>query len=631
MDSVVFTKKEICVGCNKCIYDCPIVDANVSYVENGRSKTQVDPKKCIMCGRCLEVCDHGARDFMDDTGRFFQDIKNGVKISIIAGPAFKTNFPNYKKILGLLKHMGVTEIYDVSYGADITTWAYLKAIREYGLDSVIAQPCPAIVNYVQKYRHEILPNLSPVHSPMMCMAIYIKKYLNNTDEICFLSPCIAKISEINDTNTSGLVSYNVTFKKLMEYIDAGGIDLDSYGEADFKVISCGLGDIYSLPGGLKENVYHYHKSAWVKQTEGTKLAYEYLNEYSRRKEEGKPLPLLVDILSCEHGCNYGSATCKNADITDIEYQTYSFRNRQTGKLKSKPEKLLKFFDKTLSLKDFLREYTAEKVEEFKEPSQEELDRIFIRMHKDTEESRKRNCHACGYTTCRLMAKSIFNGINHIENCIDYNSKLSAERDILEVKNSEVSKLLEEVEKMSNDKEKKLELLKKRISEITGAIEEVAAGIAQNANNAVSVSRAADVLAKISSSLKERIDAIQQSVKNYNRVTGEIVSISDQTNLLSLNAAIEAARAGESGRGFSVVADEVKKLAEQSKVTAQSTKKDELELLNNIEEVIKIAGELEARAGLLNHDIENISAVNEKITGKSQEMVSTAYLMLKEQN
>ncbi|MCR4435661.1 MAG: methyl-accepting chemotaxis protein [Eubacteriales bacterium] len=185
--------------------------------------------------------------------------------------------------------------------------------------------------------------------------------------------------------------------------------------------------------------------------------------------------------------------------------------------------------------------------------------------------------------------------------------------------------------MSNDKEKKLELLKKRISEITGAIEEVAAGIAQNANNAVSVSRAADVLAKISSSLKERIDAIQQSVKNYNRVTGEIVSISDQTNLLSLNAAIEAARAGESGRGFSVVADEVKKLAEQSKVTAQSTKKDELELLNNIEEVIKIAGELEARAGLLNHDIENISAVNEKITGKSQEMVSTAYLMLKEQN
>lgn len=77
---------------------------------------------------------------------------------------------------------------------------------------------------------------------------------------------------------------------------------------------------------------------------------------------------------------------------------------------------------------------------------------------------------------------------------------------------------------------------------------------------------------------EQIKGVNQKIVNVSQLTNIINNIAEQTNLLALNAAIEAARAGESGKGFSVVADEIRKLAEQSK-----------HAVSQIEEVVKTVG------------------------------------------
>ena len=90
--------------------------------------------------------------YTDDTERFFADLKKGERISILLAPAFLVNYPKeYENVLGGLKGLGVNRIISVSFGADITTWAYINYITKNQFYGGVSQPCPAVVNYIESY------------------------------------------------------------------------------------------------------------------------------------------------------------------------------------------------------------------------------------------------------------------------------------------------------------------------------------------------------------------------------------------------------------------------------------------------------------------------------------------------
>ena len=636
----LYLDEEKCEGCNQCISHCPIPGANIAYLIEGENKVKIDPDRCIHCGECIRVCEHDARKFNDDTERFFEDLKSGKSLSVIAAPAIAVNIDDHNKLFTLLKKLGVNWIYDVSFGADITVWAYLKSIKEKRLQGLIAQPCPSVVNFIEKYQPELIPALAPVHSPMLCTAIYMKKEKGINDSIAFLSPCIGKGDEIEDANTKGYIEYNVTYDKLIDYLKDNNISYSQYEETEFDSLNSGLGSLFSRPGGLKENVEYFVDDAWIRQVEGPKHAYEYIEEYGKSYASGEELPLLVDVLNCSYGCNFGTGTKHNTlertmTLDSVDRQFNQMKQEKSSEKiglfkKKRMTYLHKLFDKELNLSDYTRSYTNKSMPlELQADDSNRLEEIYQSMNKFDLDSRKINCPSCGYNSCEKMAIAIYNGVNIANNCIDYNKKtVEYEMEVIEQKEEQI-RLAEDVERISSQKLEESKIITDRIKEILLSIEHISSGNEENASMAELISQGGNDINTMITKLNKQIVAMENQLNDFSNSSSMIVGISNQTNLLSLNAAIEAARAGESGRGFSVVAEEVKSLAEQSKNLALNTIKGQDALKVSILEMVEEAETIYERIENMNNAITTISASIQEITASSIRVSQSANIVIEQ--
>ena len=331
--SIVHGKSQIdpekCIKCGKCMDACsynaiikqerPCAKAcgmgAIHSDEYGRA--EIDQDKCVSCGMCLVNCPFSA---IVDKGQIYQTIKaiqSDTPVYAILAPAIAGQFGpemTESRIRSGFKALGFTDVAEVAVGADLCTIEeahdFMDEIPE-KMPFMATSCCPAWAMMAKKSFPQLADNISMALTPMVLTARLIKK--NHPDcKIAFGGPCAAKKLEASRRSVKSYVDFVLTFEEVAGMFNAKEIFFADLPEDKPLREASGDGRGFAASGGVAKAVVNYIKkldpSRDVKVVSAEGL--DNCKKMLMLAKAGKYNGYLLEGMACPGGCIAGAGTLR---------------------------------------------------------------------------------------------------------------------------------------------------------------------------------------------------------------------------------------------------------------------------------------------------------------------------------
>lgn len=338
--SVIDQKK--CIRCGRCVDVCPYhavikqvrpcaaacgVDA-ISSDEFGRAK--IDYDKCVSCGMCLVNCPFGA---IVDKGQIFQMIhamKKGCRVYAAVAPAFVGQFGakvTPQKLRSAFRALGFTDAVEVAVGADLCAIEEAKDFLENvpsRIPFMATSCCPAWSVMAKKEFPEYKDCVSMALTPMVLTARLIKKK-DPDAKVVFVGPCAAKKLEASRKSIRSDVDFVLTFEEMMGLFCAKEIDLESMVEEKEVFEASTDGRNFAIAGGVAQAVVNCIHEMYpgrnikVESAQGLKDCKKMMALAKAGKYNG----YLLEGMACPGGCIAGAGTMEGVTKSNVAVRKYA--------------------------------------------------------------------------------------------------------------------------------------------------------------------------------------------------------------------------------------------------------------------------------------------------------------------
>ncbi len=402
---IIDFKATKCKHCYKCIRNC-----EVKAVMIKDERAEIMPDKCILCGKCMQVCPQSAKTLISDLDLVKSYIDAGNRTVISLAPSYMglLNYKTIGQVNGALRKLGFYDVRETSEGAAVVTAEYARLLSEGKMENIITTCCPSVNDLIEIYYPQLIPYMAPVVSPMIAHGKMLKEELGTEVKVVFLGPCIAKKKEAGDPRHDGYIDAVLNFNDISRWLSEEEITIEDCEDIPFAR-NPRINRLYPVTNGVVNSVL-----ATEEERDGYRKFYVHGSrgcmDLCESMMRGGIKGCFIEMNMCSGGC------IKGPTVEDENVSRFKIKLDMEETIEKDPvprEELAPVMERLSFRKLFLDRAPKDAM-----PTEDQIQEI-LKMTGKTRPEDELNCGACGYSTCREKAIAVFQKKAELNMCIPF--------------------------------------------------------------------------------------------------------------------------------------------------------------------------------------------------------------------